>query len=149
MSKRNVGEIIKRGRIYYIRYYDVKGRRRLETTKSTDKNAAEKQFRKRLSAKDAGVSPDAAVGKLTLKEATDDVLNDYKANFHGRHRNDPQGPACRARTAEGRWHDLPVRLPPERRTDYDLPHRMEECLQSSRMSRQTDTRHAPVCGENL
>lgn len=79
-TRRNVGEIIKRGRIYYIRYYDVKGRRRLETTKSTDRNEAEKQLRKRLSAKDAGVSPDAAVGKLTLKEATDDVINDYKVN---------------------------------------------------------------------
>lgn len=80
MSRRNVGEIIKRGRIYYIRYYDVRGRRRLETTKSTDRNEAEKQLRKRLSAKDAGVSPDAAIGKLTLKEATDDLLNDYKVN---------------------------------------------------------------------
>jgi hypothetical protein len=67
MSRRNVGEIIKRGRIYYIRYYDVKGRRRLETTKSTDKADAEKQLRKRLSAKDAGVSPDAAIGKLPSK----------------------------------------------------------------------------------
>lgn len=80
MSRRNVGEIIKRGRIWYVRYYDVKGRRRLETTKSTDRNDAEKQLRKRLSAKDAGVSPDAAMGKLTLKEATDDLLNDYKVN---------------------------------------------------------------------
>ena len=79
-TKRNVGEIIKRGRIYYIRYYDGKGRRRLETTKSTDRNEAEKSLRKRLSAKDAGVSPDAAIGKLTLKEATDDLLNDYKVN---------------------------------------------------------------------
>ncbi|HEY0873604.1 MAG TPA: site-specific integrase [Vicinamibacterales bacterium] len=79
-TRRNVGEIIKRGRIYYIRYYDLKGRRRLETTKSTDRNEAEKQLRKRLSAKDAGVSPDAAVGKLTLKEATDDLFNDYKVN---------------------------------------------------------------------
>jgi integrase len=79
-TRRNVGEIIKRGRIYYIRYYDLKGRRRLETTKSTDRNEAEKQLRKRLSAKDAGVSPDAAVGKLTLKEATEDLFNDYKVN---------------------------------------------------------------------
>lgn len=78
--RRNVGEIILRGRIYYIRYYDVRGRRRLETTKSTDRNEAERQLRKRLSAKDAGMSPDAAMGKLTLKEATDDLLNDYKVN---------------------------------------------------------------------
>lgn len=79
-ARRNVGEILKRGRIYYIRYYDVRGRRRQETTKSTDRNEAEKQLRKRLTAKDAGVSPDAASGKLTLKEATDDLINDYKVN---------------------------------------------------------------------
>jgi hypothetical protein len=67
-------------RIYYIRYYDGRGRRRLETTKSTDRNEAEKQLRKRLTAKDAGVSPEAAVGKLTIKDATDDVITDYKTN---------------------------------------------------------------------
>ena len=38
------------------------------------------QLRRRLSAKDAVVSPDAAIGKLTLKEATDDLLNDHKVN---------------------------------------------------------------------
>lgn len=80
MLNRNAREIIRRGRIYYIRYYDVKGRRRMETTKSTDRNEAEKMLRKRLSAKDAGVSPDVAIGKLTLKEATDDLLDDYKVN---------------------------------------------------------------------
>jgi hypothetical protein len=79
-TRRNVGEIIQRGRIYYIRYYDGRGRRRLETTKSTDRNEAEKQLRKRLTAKDAGVSPDAAIGKLTIKDATDDVITDYKTN---------------------------------------------------------------------
>jgi integrase len=79
-NRRNVGEIILRGRIYYIRYYDVRGRRRLETTKSTKREEAEKQLRKRLTAKDAGVSPEAAVAKLTVKEATDDVIADYKTN---------------------------------------------------------------------
>jgi hypothetical protein len=53
--RRNVGEIIQRGRIWYIRYYDGRGRRRLETTKSTTREDAEKLLRKRLSAKDAGV----------------------------------------------------------------------------------------------
>jgi integrase len=78
--RRNTGEIIKRGRIYYIRYYDGRGRRRLETTKSTKREDAEKQLRKRLSAKDAGVLPEAAIGSLTLKEATDDLIADYKTN---------------------------------------------------------------------
>jgi hypothetical protein len=61
-NRRNVGEIIQRGRIYYIRYYDGQGRRRLETTKNTKREDAEKQLRKRLSAKDAGVLPEAAIG---------------------------------------------------------------------------------------
>jgi predicted pyridoxine 5'-phosphate oxidase superfamily flavin-nucleotide-binding protein len=66
-TRRNVGETIQRGRIYYIRYYDGRSRRRLETTKSTKHEDAEKLLRKRLSAKDAGVLPEAAIGSLTLK----------------------------------------------------------------------------------
>jgi integrase len=80
MARRNTGEVIRRGSIYYIRYYDLRGRRRLESTHQSDKAEAEKQLRRRLSAKDAGVSPDAASGKLTLREALDDVMNDYRTN---------------------------------------------------------------------
>ena len=79
-TRRNVGEIIQRGRVYYIRYYDLRGRRRLESTHSDDRNEAEKLLRKRLSAKDGGVLPEAAIGSLTLKEATDDLISDYKTN---------------------------------------------------------------------
>jgi len=35
--RRNIGEIIQRGRIWYIRYYDGRGRRRLESTHSPDR----------------------------------------------------------------------------------------------------------------
>lgn len=79
-TKRNVGEIIQRGRVWYIRYYDGRARRRLESTHSTDRKDAERLLRKRLSAKDAGVLPEAAIGSLTVKEATDDVIADYKTN---------------------------------------------------------------------
>jgi integrase len=78
--RRNVGEIIKRGRIFYIRYYDGRGRRRLESSRSTDKAVAEKQLRLRLTAKDKGILPEAAIGTLTVNEATDDVIADYKTN---------------------------------------------------------------------
>ena len=78
--RRKFGEIIRRGRVWYIRYYDGRGRRRLESTHSTDREDAEKLLRKRLSAKDAGVLPEAAIGSLTVKDATDDVIADYKAN---------------------------------------------------------------------
>jgi integrase len=37
-------------------------------------------LRKRLTAKDAGVLPEAAIGRLTIKEATDDVIADYRTN---------------------------------------------------------------------
>ena len=80
VGRRNVGEIIKRGRIYYIPYYDLHGRRRLESTHSDDRNEAEKLLRKRLSAKDGGALPEAAIGSLTLKEATDDLIADDKTN---------------------------------------------------------------------
>src|SRR5215208_1912371 len=78
--RRNVGEIIQRGRVWSIRYYDGRGRRRLESTHSTAREDAEKLLRKRLSAKDAGVLPEAAIGSLTVKDATDDVIADYKTN---------------------------------------------------------------------
>ena len=79
-TRRNVGEIIQRERVYYIRYYGLRGRRRLESTHSDDRNEAEKLLRKRLSAKDGGVLPEAAIGSLTLKEATDDLIADYETN---------------------------------------------------------------------
>ena len=79
-SRRNVGEIILRGSIWWIRYYDLRGLRRFESSKSADRNDAEKLLRKRLTAKDAGLQPEAAIGKLTLQEALADVVNDYTTN---------------------------------------------------------------------
>lgn len=78
--RRNVGEIKLRGRVWYIRYYDGRGRRRLESSHSTDREEAEKLLRKRLTAKDAGILPEAAIGSMTVKDATDDVIADYKTN---------------------------------------------------------------------
>lgn len=78
--RRNTGEVYQRGRVWYFRYYDVRGRRRLESSHSVDREEAERLLRKRLTAKDAGVLPEAAVGKLTVKEALADVENDYITN---------------------------------------------------------------------
>jgi integrase len=73
-----------------LRYYDLRGLRRFESSRSTDREEAEKLLRKRLSAKDAGIQPEAAVGKITIKEATDDVVADYKTNGK-KSRRDVQG----------------------------------------------------------
>lgn len=78
--RRNVGEVIKRGARWSIRYYDSRGRRRLESSGSTNREDAEKLLRRRLSAKDHGVQPEAAAGRLTVKEALDDVLNHMRMN---------------------------------------------------------------------
>lgn len=78
--RRNVGEIILRGSIWWVRYYDLRGLRRFESSRSTDRGEAEKLLRKRLTAKDAGIRPEAAIGKLTIKEALADVENDYITN---------------------------------------------------------------------
>ena len=79
-ARRNVGEIIQRGAIWWVRYYDLHGLRRFESSKSPDREEAEKLLRKRLTAKDAGLQPEAAIGKLTVKEALADVENDYTTN---------------------------------------------------------------------
>jgi hypothetical protein len=51
-TRRNVGEIILRGSIWWVRYYDLRGLRRFESSKSTHREEAEKLLRKRLTAKD-------------------------------------------------------------------------------------------------
>ena len=78
--RRNVGEIILRGSIWWVRYYDLRGLRRFESSTSTDREEAEKLLRKRLTTKDAGLHPEAAIGKLTIKDALADVENDYTTN---------------------------------------------------------------------
>ena len=39
--RRNVGEIIQRGSIWWVRYYDLRGLRRFESSKSTDREEAD------------------------------------------------------------------------------------------------------------
>jgi integrase len=68
------------GSIWWVRYYDLRGLRRFESSKSSDREDAEKLLRKRLTAKDAGLHPEAAIGKLTIKDALADVENDYTTN---------------------------------------------------------------------
>lgn len=80
MPKRSVGEIFKRGRFYSVRFYDGRGRRRTESSKSETREDAERLLRKRLQAKDDGIPVDSQIGKVKFEGAADDLLNDYRVN---------------------------------------------------------------------
>jgi integrase len=80
MPKRDLGEIFRRGRFYSIRYYDGRGRRRRESSKSERREDAERLLRKRLKAKDDGLPIDPQIGKLKFDDAATDLLNDYRVN---------------------------------------------------------------------
>lgn len=80
MSKRGAGSVFKRGKFYSIRYYDARGRRRTESSKSARLEDANRLLRKRLQAKDDGLPVDPQIGKLRFEEAAEDLLNDYRMN---------------------------------------------------------------------
>lgn len=80
MAKRGAGSVFKRGRYYSIRYYDARGRRRTESSKSARLEDANRLLRRRLQAKDDGLPVDPQVGRLRFKEAAEDLLNDYRTN---------------------------------------------------------------------
>jgi hypothetical protein len=54
---------------------------------------------------------------------------------HGRPRKGSDRAVRDSRSAQGGRHDLPVRVPSERRAHWLLPHGVEECLQGRRLSR--------------
>lgn len=80
MPKRAVGEVIRRGRFYAVRYYDGRGRRHMESTRSERREDAERLLRRRLQAKDDGLPVDPQIGKLKFEDAAADLINDYTVN---------------------------------------------------------------------
>ena len=74
-----MGEIRKRGRVYWIRYYRA-GKRHEESSRSTTKGDAIKLLRLREGDIARGVPVSAKVGRLTFDEAAADVVTDYKVN---------------------------------------------------------------------
>src|SRR5262249_26203329 len=78
MPKRETGELILRGKTWYLRYYDHRGRRRQESSGSEKRTEAEKTLRQRLKAKDDGLPVGPDVGKVRFAEAAKDLINDYQ-----------------------------------------------------------------------
>lgn len=78
MPKRETGELILRGKTWYLRYYDNRGRRRQESSGSEKRAEAEKTLRQRLKAKDDGLPLGPDVGKIRFSEAAKDFITDYQ-----------------------------------------------------------------------
>ena len=76
--------------------------------------------------------------------AHDEERRRPRVPVHGRPRKDPDRAVSDSRAAQGRRHDLPIRVPSERRANRLLPHRLEERLQGGRLSGRVGPRHAPV-----
>lgn len=79
MPRRAVGETILRGKIWYARYYDARGKRHQERA-GTLRVDAERLLRQRLKAKDDGLPVTPQMGKLRFADAARDLLNDYTVN---------------------------------------------------------------------
>ncbi len=74
-----MGQLRKRGSIWWIRYYRS-GRRHEESSRSPKKGDAERLLRTREGDVARGVPITPKIGQLRYEEAADDVLTDYRVN---------------------------------------------------------------------
>src|SRR5687768_16978064 len=74
-----MGEIFKRGRVYWIRYYR-EGQRFAESAKTARYEEARDQLRDREGAISKGVPITARSTRLTFDDAVADVVTDYTVN---------------------------------------------------------------------
>ena len=74
-----MGELRRRGRVWWIRYYR-NGRRHEESSRSTKKQAAIDLPKIREGDVAKGVPISAKVGQLRFREAAGDLMNDYTTN---------------------------------------------------------------------
>jgi integrase len=74
-----MGQLKKRGRIWWIRYYRD-GRRYEESSRSAKEGAARRLLRLREGDIERGLPVTPKIGRLRFEEAAKDLLNDYKTN---------------------------------------------------------------------
>ena len=74
-----MGQLKKRGRIWWVRYYR-NGRRFEESSRSEKRKAAEDLLKIREGDVEKGVPISAKVGQLRFEEAAADLLTDYRVN---------------------------------------------------------------------
>ena len=74
-----MGELKRRGQIWWIRYYK-NGKRHEESSGSTKEGEAKSLLRLREGDIERGVAVTPKVGRIRFDEAVTDVLNDYRTN---------------------------------------------------------------------
>src|SRR5262245_42488397 len=74
-----MGQIRKRGGVYWIRYY-AQGRRHEESAKTSVYEEARDLLKKREGAVAAGAPITAKMGRLRFEDAAKDLLTDYQIN---------------------------------------------------------------------
>jgi integrase len=72
--------VVKRGRFWTIRYYDHRGRRKVESSRSAFREDAERLLRKRLQAKDDGLPIEPRRERVRFDDAARDLITDYTIN---------------------------------------------------------------------
>jgi len=76
---RGDGNLYRRGRVWWIQYYDH-GKRYQESTRETDRRRAEKRLEERLADIRRGRFTPPIANSLTLGEILDDLVTDYEVN---------------------------------------------------------------------
>ena len=74
-----MGQIRKRGEIYWIRYYRA-GKRHEESTRSTRRGDAERLLKLREGDVAKGLPISPAIGRLTFDDSATDLENEYTTN---------------------------------------------------------------------
>jgi integrase len=75
---RGAGEVLLRGAIYHVRYYDRNGRQRVESTRQGDPDEAKRILAERIAAIKNGVPVTPQIARLTLEAAAALVEADYE-----------------------------------------------------------------------
>lgn len=82
-----MGELRRRGNIWWIRYYDGRGKRHEESTHTDKQTVAEELLKLREGDRAKGIPITPAIGRLRFDEAAADLLMDYQINGKRSHKN--------------------------------------------------------------
>jgi hypothetical protein len=74
-----MGQLYKRGRVWWIKYYQ-NGRPLRESTGTTKETVARRMLRVREGDVEHGIPIEPKMGKVTFEDAATDITNDYTAN---------------------------------------------------------------------
>lgn len=78
--ERGTGSIFRRGRIWWVSYYDASGQKRRESSDSPVEEVAKRMLRRRLGEKELGTLPTPRVNRLTYEKLRDALYQHFATN---------------------------------------------------------------------